>query len=160
MDLTAAYQLSSVLAGKLHNFTFGEILSSLQALSGMPVHPYEQAKFKYFGKDYHFPTINEIPFPVDFNYNTYTNKLSAIFDQGHLMGLSALSAMEDKLKNATDSSGLLKRTDIENITILDENIIKSNIMFTEAVKSISLADMESKPIEIAQKLLSYYIKMF
>jgi hypothetical protein len=159
MDLTAVQQLSSILEGKLNNYTFAEILSSLQSLSGAPVHPYEQAKYKYFGSNYHFPTIDEIPFPLDFNYNTYTKELSSIFNNTNLAGHSALTAFEDKIKNF-DNSGILNRADIENIVITDENIIKNNIKFTEAVKSISLSDIETKPIEVAQKLLSFYVKMF
>lgn len=160
MDLTTVQQLSSYLEGKIHNYTFAEILSSLQSLSGVPVHPYEQAKYKYFGKDFHFPTINEIPFPVDFNYNTYTRELSSIFDHTNLVALSALSALGDSIQNLQSTDGVLSRADIENVIITDENIIKNNIKFTEAVKSISLSDIETKPIETAQKLLSYYVKMF
>lgn len=160
MDLTAAIQLSSFLEGKLHNLTFAQILSAIQSLSGVPVHPYEQAKYKYFGKDYHFPTIQDIPIPIDFHYQTITQSLSNIVDHTYMSGMSALSAAEIKMKEAFEQGLPPKKSDLENIAVLDEHIIKKNIEFSEIVKSISLSDIETRPIEVAQKLLSHYTKMF
>lgn len=162
MDFTTLQQLSSILQDKLQNCTFADILSSLQSLSGLPVHPYEQLKFKYFGKDHQFQTINDISVPTDFNQKTNAKELTEIFNQTQQAGLSALSALEIKIKEVTDNPDPenFNRMNIENTTLIDENTIKNNIQFTEIINSISLDDINVKPVEVAQKLLSHYVELF
>lgn len=124
-----------------------ELLSAIMSLSGMPIHPYEQAKCKYFDKDYKFPDIKDIPVPDDFCPYTYMHKLTCMGEQTINDCLSALSTVN-----------LTAQSLFEDATILDPKTVKHNIEFTELVKTISIDDIKAKPMELIQKLTSFYVK--
>jgi hypothetical protein len=144
-------QLSATLQQRFDDITLTDILSSLQSLSGLPIHPYERLKYDMFGKDYTFKTINDIEAPTDFNTETYTQQLTSITQQTHEMSLSGLSAY-----NAAVQTGTLTA----EMPLLPPETIRHNLEFVEIVKSLTLEDVQTKPVEIAQKLTSFYIKNF
>lgn len=144
-------QLSATLQKRFDSETFTNILSSIQALSGVPIHPYERLKYDLFGKDFTFKTINDIETPTDFNVETYTQQLTGIAQQTHEMSLSSLSAFSDAVQTGSLTA---------EIPLLPPDTIRHNLEFVEIVKSLSLHDVQTKPMEIAQKLTSFYIKNF
>ncbi|NBW58711.1 hypothetical protein EBR43_13240 [bacterium] len=57
MDLTLIFQqLSAAIQERFPEFTTTDLLSTIQNLSSVPVHPYERLKYDMFGKDYTFKT--------------------------------------------------------------------------------------------------------
>lgn len=144
-------QLSATLQQRFDNNTLTDILSSLQSLSSVPIHPYERLKYDLFGKDYIFKTINDIDTPTDFNTETYTQQLTSITQQTHEMSLSSLSAYSAAVQTGTLTA---------EIPLLPPETIRHNLEFVEIVKSLSLEDVQTRPMEIAQKLTSFYIKNF
>lgn len=148
MDLyTTILQLSSILHDKLSTLTNLNILSAIKELSAVPSHPYERLKYNLFGKDYSFPTIENIEIPTDFDPGTYLCQLTAISDKTNQMGLCALSSMDN-----------FTPTLFETPTIVDQDFLKRNLEFVEVVKSININDIQTKPVELMQKLTSFYIK--
>lgn len=150
MDLvTALQQLSGALQQKLSHFQFtaADLLSAVRELSAIPIHPYERLKYNLFGKEYTFPSINDLKTPENFCPNSYLCQLTAISEKTNQMGLCALSSMQQNL-----SASLF-----EFPTIIEPNFLKKNLEFVEIVKSISVADIQARPVEIMQKLTSYYI---
>ncbi len=147
MDLTTALmQLSSVLQEKLSHLTNSDLLSALQQLSAVPVHPYERVKYDLFGKDYNFKTINDLEQPKDFCPNTYLCQLTSISQKTEQMSLCALSGIQD-----------VKPSLLESSINLESGFLKNNIEFIEIVKTIDLKDIQTKPQELVQKLTSFYI---
>lgn len=152
-DLSTLFQqLSATLQQRFDDGTFATILSSLQELSSVPIHPYERLKYDLFGKDYTFKTIDDIETPTDFNLETCTCQLTSITQQTHDMSLSSLSAFNTAVQTGTLTG--------EQIPLLPPDTIRHNLEFVEIVKTLSLHDVQTKPMEVAQKLTSYYIKNF
>ena len=144
--ITLLSQLSGSLQHKLDNVNFQSLLSALGELSAVPVHPYERLKYDLFGKDYEFQTINDLEQPTDFCPMTYMSKLTAISQrtkQQTLCTLSSLSGMDSKT--------------IENAVYVNPETLKRNIEFVEIVKTIDIKDIQTKPIELMQKITSFYI---
>ena len=152
MDLTLIFQqLSAAIQERFPEFTTTDLLSTIQNLSSVPVHPYERLKYDMFGKDYTFKTINDLETPTDFNPNTYMQQLTGITEQTEQMTLSTLSVYDQAVRTGTLSANML---------LVSPDTLKHNLEFVEIVKSLSLEDVQKRPLEIAQKLTSYYIKNY
>lgn len=159
-DPTGMAQLSAIINQKMHNFTFGDILSALQSLQSLPIHPYEQLKYRLFEKDHQFKTINDIPVPEDFNYQTCGQELSCIFNNVQSIGLSALSAVDQKIASGEILDKANLKHSVTDASMVDEDLVRKNVEFNEVVSSMSLNDIDTKPIETAQKLITHYINIF
>jgi hypothetical protein len=147
MDIsTILLQLSSSIQSKLTNSNFLCLLSAIKELSAVPFHPYEKIKYNLFGKDATFKTINDIELPNNFCPLTYTHKMTALGAKTNQMSLCALSG----LKN-------IESKYLETAITVDTETLKRNIEFVEIVKTINIKDINTKPIELMQKLTSYYI---
>lgn len=144
MNVSILYQLSSVLLEKLDGITPTQLLSALDSLSGMPILPYEQAKYKLFGSDYKFPTINDIEVPAGFSYETYTPKLSSKVDQLTVLTLNEASAIDLKPE--------------KEFPMFNEDVVRKSILNTEFAKSITLNDVNTNPVEVAQKIIAFYLQ--
>ena len=148
MDLTTALtQLSGFLQNKLQNTNFLSLLSAYSELSAIPFHPYEKIKYDLFGKDYKFQTINDIEQPKDFCLATHTSRLTAISERTKQQTINTVASL----------SNIDSRT-LENTMYVDPEILKRNIEFVEVVKTIDINDIQTKPIELMQKLTSFYIQ--
>jgi hypothetical protein len=163
MDQTTILGLSAFLLEKL-NITSAELLSALNELSGVPVNPYERLKYDYFGKDHVFPTIDDIEVPEAFCLHTCINSLSSTYQ----LQQQTLSAHSQHLENFECHSHLgnafatLSSTkEGEPIFVVDKEKVKSYIEFHEVASSIPINSVNSSNyIEIAQKLLTQYNKIF
>ncbi len=142
MNLTQFQELSTLL-------TISEQLSSILSLSGLPIHPYDNVKLKYFDSDYKFPCIEDISIPTDFCPYTYMHELSCITKQDIATCLSAIN-----------TQNLSSQTAFEGTNLLDENSIKRNIEFSELVKTVTMDDIKTRPNETIQKLTSFYVKSY
>ena len=151
MDYTQFFQqLSAVIQQRFSEFTDSSILSALHELSSVPVHPYERLKYDTFGKDFTFKTINDLEAPTDFDPNTYMQQLTCITDKTQQTSLSSLSSFAEVVQ-----TGSLTACQVE---IIPQPVLRHNLEFIEIVKSLNIEDVKARPMEIAQKLTSFYIK--
>ena len=148
MNFTLLQHLSATLAERL-NVSPDELLTALNDLSAIPVHPYEQAKYQIFEKDYKFKTFQELETPKDFNIQTAQQELSGIIENHNKTVSSKLSAYYDQ-------SGQKGYNENE---IVDIDIAKKNIIFSEAVKTLTVQEIQANPIKVAQKLVNYYFNL-
>lgn len=125
-----------------------QLLSSLQALSAAPPHPYERIKYELFGEDYKFPTIKDLEIPEDFDPNVYSSQLSGYVAQTYQTTLSGLSSL--------DANTVIN----VNEFALPTSTAKHNIQFFEIVRNLTLEDIQNNPYEVAKKLTSFYVKNY
>jgi len=163
MDQTTILGLSAFLLDKL-NITSAELLSALNQLSGVPIHPYERLKYDYFGKDHVFPTIDDIEVPEAFCLQTCIGSLTGI-SQKHQDVLAEHSPyindfeQHEHLGNAFAS--LSTTVNGDPIFVVDNEKVKKYIEFHEIARSIPIDSVNSSNyVEIAQKLLTHYNKIF
>jgi hypothetical protein len=148
MNFTLLQHLSASLAERL-NISPDELLTALNDLSAMPVHPYEQAKYQIFEKDYKFKTFQELEVPNDFNIQTAQQQLSSFTENYNKTLFSKMSAYQEPGIEGTYN---------EN-EIVDIDIAKKSIIFSEAVKTLTVQEIQANPIKVAQKLVNYYFSL-
>jgi len=118
MNFTLLQHLSASLAERL-NISPDELLTALNDLSAMPVHPYEQAKYQIFEKDYKFKTFQELEVPNDFNMLTAQQQLSSFTENYNKTVLSKISAYQEPGFEST-----YNENEIVDIDIAKKNIMK------------------------------------
>jgi hypothetical protein len=152
MDLSSTLLqfLSGALAERL-NLTPTELLSALNTLSAMPAHPYEQAKYELFGPGQTFPTFQEINVPENFNLLTARTELSCIVQHRQETVNSMVSGFAVGPFEGVESFN-------EN-EIVDREAAKRSIIFSEAIRTLTIKEIEADPDTVAKKVLSYYLKV-
>jgi hypothetical protein len=134
--------------------TIADLLSAMRTLSGVPTSPYDRAKYQIFGPDHKFLTIDDIPKPENYSVEDITKQLQGISQDFRQTALSGVSALDTFLQKDTslfaDTLG----------GVIDPEFVKKNFIFTEVVKSLTLEDIKSRPIEVAQKLTSYFVELY
>jgi len=151
-DTTILQRLSAILPAESHykidRLTNTQIFSAMMLLSGAPLHPWERLKWEYFGDDYKFPTIEEIePAPITFDSAHCSCCLSAIGNDYNQTLISQTSAL-----TTIPLTGIQMEMDPEHI--------KKSITFIEVIKTMTPEIIETRPIETAQKVVNYYLKLF
>jgi hypothetical protein len=146
MNFSLLPLLTASLLQKLDNVTEGQLLSALESLSAMPASPYEQMKVKYFGRDYVFPSIKNLETPTNFDPRTCYGELTGIADSINVECGVMLSAFPE-----TYDSDYVE---------FNQEIVKKGLEFTELVKTMTIDDINTKPVEMAKKLTTYFIKSF
>lgn len=148
MDFTTTLlELSSRLQDKLSLLSNFNLLSALQELSAIPIHPYDRLKYDLFGKDYEFKTIKDLETPNDFCPHSYFCELTSISEKTNQITLCALSSVSQTAPSLFETN-----------TIVDQEHLKKNLEFVEVVKTITIEDIQTQPYELMQKLTSFYIK--
>lgn len=152
VDQTLLDRLSAFSPKTVERLTNTALFSAIQSLSGMPIDPWERYKWMYVGKDYKYPTIDELPLPEEYiDSYTYVQQVStiskAMFDTT-MQKVSALSSVDINSLSHQNPE-----------TCIDPFYAKNQIIFAEVVRSIPLEKFYSEPIETAQKILSFYIDL-
>ena len=173
-------QLSSQLPPSLlqlqQQYTVSNVLSSLQAtqdrinclLSAAPVHPYDKYKALYYKPTKQIlPTLANLPVPKSFNLKTATSQLTAINEavsdramaqvnyliaNPHMLSSTQVSDVQSFCNAFAHLSG--------NKLVVDHSKVSNHFEFLETIKGISLEDVEKNPIQAAQKIVSYFIKLY
>jgi len=147
--------------------SFEQLLSTIQIFEEIPKHPYERLKYDLFGKDYTFLTINDLSASDDFDLEKSieqikkVSKLTEKSTQRSLSGLEAFIKSHDtkSIKVSSLEEFLLQQKELEK-DVVDEELSRKNIEFSEIVRSISFEDIETRPKEIAKLLLSHYTNLY
>lgn len=148
MNFTLLQHLSASLAQRL-NIAPEELLTALNDLSAIPPHPYEQAKYQIFGKDCKFKTFQELEAPEGFDLQTAQQQLSCLSEKHHNTVSAKLSSYQD----------LGVESAYKENEIVDIGMAKKSIIFSEAVKTLTVQEIQANPLKVAQKLVSYYISL-
>jgi hypothetical protein len=150
MDFTLLQFLSGSLAERL-NITPGELLSALNTLSAIPYHPYDQVKYELFGPEQTFKTFQEIEMPESFNIETAKQQLSGYIQKHDETVQMKLSAYESIAINESNP--------YKEFEIFDNDMAKKNIVFSEAVRSLTHKEINEDPIGVANKVISFYLNL-
>lgn len=163
MDETLIRELSSALVEKL-NVTTAELLSALNSLSGVPIHPYERLKYDYFGDvNYKFKTIDDIEPPKDFCINTCISSLTSITQKQQEQFNTKLQYIDQihDMPNIEHAFTSLSSTDTQDHFIVDVEQTKNFIEFNEILRTIPVESItQENSLEIAHKILNHYTSIF
>lgn len=151
--MTLLNRLSALAPEKFEKLTKTNLFSQISALSGMPVNPWERIKWQYLGKDFKYPTIEELPQPTNFDAQHCVCCLSSI-------AADMTNSTMQKMSSFTSSTTSIPLEPLTGIDLnLDEKFIKSSIIITELVRSIPMSEIYTRPYETAAKILNYYITL-
>lgn len=150
MDFTLLQVLSGTLLERL-NVSPEELLSAFNAISAMPVHPYEQAKYELFGSGQKFKTFQDIEVPESFTIETAKAELSSFSQNQDTSIMATLSAESLKHPEGIDTH--------KEIQIIDRDLAKKNIIFTEVIRTLTFDEIHADPEGVAKKVLSYYLSI-
>lgn len=169
-------QLPPSLLQLQQQYTVSNVLSSLQKtqdrinalLSAAPIHPYEKYKALYYKPSKQIlPTLSNLPAPKFFDAKTITTQLTSISEK-------VSNNTMDQINYLTANPAVLSSTEISEIQtfcnafaflsadklVVDHAQVSNHFEFLETVKGISLEDVEKNPLEAAQKIVSYFIRMY
>jgi hypothetical protein len=169
-------QLTPTLLQLQQQHTISNVLSSLQVaqtkinslLSAVPVHPYDKYKALYYKPSKQIlPTLSNLPVPKSFDAKTATSQLTAI---SHAVNDRTMSQVAYLTANPHVLSST-QVTDIQSFCnafaclsgdrlVVDHSKVSNHFEFLETVRGISLEDVQRNPIEAAQKIVSYFIRMY
>lgn len=151
LDMSLLNRLSALAPDKFEKLTQTNLFSQISALSGMPMDPWERIKWQYLGKDFKYPTIEEIPSPINFDTQHCVCCLSSI-------AADMTNSTIQKVSSFTNSTTGILLEPLTGIDLnLNEKYIKSSIIITELVRSIPMSEIYARPYETAAKILNYYI---
>jgi len=163
MDETLIRELSGALIEKL-NVTTLELLSALNSLSGVPIHPYERLKYDYFGDvNYKFKTIDDIEYPENFCINTCISSLTSITQKQQEQFNTKLQYLDQihDIPNVEHAFTTLSSTDTKDYFIVDTEQTKNFIEFNEILRTIPIESITPEnSLVLAHKILSHYTRIF
>ena len=169
-------QLPPSLLQLQQQYTVNSALSSLYKsqdkinalLSAVPVHPYDKYKALYYKPTKQIlPTLSNLPVPKFFDAKTATAQLTSISEK-------VSDNTMDQIAYLTANPGALSSTQISDIQsfcnafaslsgnklVVDHERVSNHFEFLETVKGISLEDIQKNPVEAAQKIVSYFIRLY
>jgi len=158
MDVPTIQALSGVIIDEL-GITSTTFLSAVDSLSGAPVHPYDRLVFEHFGTDYKFPTIDDIPMPMDFCIHTTISKLTSINAQQKDLHDTHYTEMDNFYDHPHIGNAFATLSG--DTFVINTDQLKKYIEFHEIVKSVPVERINSfeAPL-ITQKLLHHYTNIF
>jgi hypothetical protein len=152
-------EISATLQNIFDKLNTNPALSALNALSGVPLHPYDQLKYNIYGpeyKDIEFKTLEDVPEPESFKPEEVVLAVT-----GKIQNMQ-----KTLLENADRPPHLFTNTVLN--TISGENIIpdidkyKKHIDFIELIKQMpSVSELNNEQImSYAKKVVSEFVKSY
>jgi hypothetical protein len=158
MDETSLQELSSALISQL-NVTAAELLSALEGLSSVPIHPYDRLKYDYFDTDHQFKTINDIETPESFCIHTCIATLTGAHEQQQQQFATHYDYL-DKFEEHSNLGHAFATITEDGQFVVDKERTKNFIEFHEIVRTIPIDSItQENSLEIAHKLLNHYTKI-
>lgn len=144
---TELTSLSSIL-----NYTESALLSARAAISAVSMHPYDIMKVTYCGKDYKFPTIDEIEVPESVSADTITKGIETLLDQHQEKVLKEIAENSTPLTNF-ESYSMLSELSSNGKWVTTPEKYRKYIEFFEVLKSVNVATLTSADVarEVAHK---------
>lgn len=158
---TLMSQLTADIIAKINDLQDNsELLQAVKELSAVPLNPYDRLKHEYLGADYKFPTINDIEIPTDFNPITITSHLTGISQKHTEQAIKDATTLQAQITAAALDDVNHDKIMFDEIVRTDPETVKKNIIFTELVNSVTIHDVNHRPVETLQKLLSFYTNLY
>lgn len=133
----------------------------MSSLSGIPAHPYELIKAKYLNGDCKILTIDDVPKPDNFCPTTCSQQICSIsldLSEEWNLQVSALSGFEAVKENEYVCNAFVSLS--ENAFFVDQERAANHVQFIEMIKNIPPHLFETKPVEIAEKIVSQFINFY
>ena len=136
------------------------VLSAQQQLSAIAPTPYEATKLALFGKDYKFPTIDEVQVPEEITVDGLINKITEIENNYQKVLLDVTINPNDyTIDNFSDPDNnisILAELSGENTYVVTEQKYKNYIEYLELVGSIDYDSINKDNARDLIKKLGYY----
>jgi hypothetical protein len=136
------------------------VLSAQQQLSAIAPTPYEATKLALFGKDYKFPTINDVQVPEEITVDGLVNKITEIENNYQKVLLDVTINPNDyTIDNFSDPDNnisILAELSGENTYVVTEQKYKNYIEYLELVGSIDYDSINKENSRDLIKKLGYY----
>lgn len=156
---TVTPELSAAIQNLLDQFSNSPALTALNALSSLPLHPYDRLKYDLYGPEYKnikFKTIDDIPAPTNF---AVEEMLQAVINKTQ-------SIQKTLLENLDHKPELFTNTMLN--TVSGDKIIpniekhKQHIEFVELIRQIPIDESLSieQIQEYSKKIISEFVKRY
>ena len=133
------------------------------SLTSGPVHPYDKLKHQYLTqKGLSALSIDEIEAPLDFDVEKAAAEIENIQKRLNDESYDRLETISLSYHVMDDLMGVTNPfTTLSGDTyVVDENRVSNHLMFLELVSNLSPIAIERNPQEIAQKVITQYIKTY
>ena len=133
--------------------------SAVESLTAIPQLPYQFTKELLFGKDYKFPTINDIEVPEGVTSEGMVAKISEIETNYQKTLIDTITNPQDYNVVAPDNHlSILAELSGDNTYVVTQDKFKSYIEYLEVVQSIDLDSVtQENAVEMINKLGYCYL---
>lgn len=135
------------------------MLSAVNSLSSIPQLPYQFTKELLFGKDYKFPTLDDIEVPESITPDGMAAKITEIEINYQKTLIDSLTNPQDYNIQAPDNHlSILAELSGDNTYVVTEDKLKSYIEYLELIQSIDLNSItKDNAVEMIKKLGYFYL---
>lgn len=138
------------------------VLSAQQQLSAIAPTPYEATKLALFGKDYKFPTIDEVVVPEEITVDGLISKITEIENNYQRALIDVTVNPEhytiDNFSDPNNNISILAELSGENTYVVTEQKYKNFIEYLELVGSVDYDSInQDNSRDIIKKLGYYYV---
>lgn len=135
------------------------MLSAVDSLSSIPQIPYQFTKELLFGKDYKFPTLDDIEVPEGITPEGMAAKIAEIETNYQKTLIDTITNPEDYNVQAPDNHlSILAELSGDNTYIVTQEKFKSYIEYLEVVQSIDIDSItQENAVDMINKLGYFYI---
>ena len=158
INSTQLQELSAALAAAMDSIKNSPALSAINALSGIPLHPYERLKYNLFGTDYkdiEFKTIDDIEVPEGVELIEYLPHVTKTSDKIHKKLLHNATCEPEHI---TSTAFFTLSNDTIPVPDLDKH--REHIGFLEMIKQIPVDSINSETAVLyAKKIASEYVRI-
>ena len=155
---TLTPEASASIQNLIDKIISNPLLSALNSLTAIPLHPYDQLKFDIYGpeyKDIKFKTIDEIPAPINF---VPEQVVQTVTDSIQKINNNLLTSLERPIEQTTNT--ILNTVSGDQI-ISNINMQKKHIEFIELIKQIPVGELTNEQIDIcSKKIILQFIETY
>ena len=154
MDFSSLDSLSATLLDLITVMT-----SAVESLTAIPQLPYQFTKELLFGKDYKFPTIQEVEVPEGITPEGMAEKISQIEMNYQKTLIDTITNPEDFNVVAPDNHlSILAELSGNNTYVVTEEKLKGYIEYLELVQSIDISSItKDNAVDMINKLGYFYL---
>jgi hypothetical protein len=133
--------------------------SAVESLTAIPQLPYQFTKELLFGKDYKFPTIQEVEVPEGITPEGMAEKISQIEMNYQKTLIDTITNPEDYNVVAPDNHlSILAELSGNNTYVVTEEKLKGYIEYLELVQSIDISSItKDNAVDMINKLGYFYL---
>jgi hypothetical protein len=135
--------------------------SAIDSLSGLPQLPYQFTKELLFGKDYKFPTVEEVEIPQGVTPEGMVAKITEIETNYQKTLIDTITNPEDYNIQAPDNHlSILAELSGDNTYVVTPEKFKNYIEYLEMVQAIDIDSItQDNAVEKIDKLTYFYVNM-